>query len=133
MNLTRIWVVFFCFTVFCSMNAFADQSEALEMQAEFQKIDANNDGSIIPEEMQAYQARRFKELDSDKNGLIDAREMKADKTGMFKNADKNKDKIITQQESSLTFKEYFDAMDSNGDAFVSEKEFKDYNPVVIKF
>ena len=133
MNLTKAGIICFCIVVFCALNVFADQIDEQEMQAEFQRIDADNDGSITPEEMQTYQVKRFKELDKDKNGALDTEELKADKTGMLKNVDKNKDGEVSQQESTLQFKEYFNGMDSNKDSFVSEKEFRNYNPVVIRF
>ena len=140
MNLAKTGIMFFCIVMLGCMNVFAQQSNVVAgpinlqaMRGEFQKIDTNKDGFITPEEMQAYRAKRFNELDKDKSGVLDAKELKADKTGMFKNADKNKDGKVGRKEATSQFKEYFKQMDSNKDGKVSEKEFKEYNPIVVKF
>ena len=47
------------------------------MMLPFEDIDADADGKITPEEMQAHAELRFEEADADKDGLLDATEMQA--------------------------------------------------------
>lgn len=132
-NLAKIGIMVFCMIIFSFLNTLAEQVNMPLIKAEFQKIDANKDGLLIPGEMQAYQEKRFNELDRNKNGVLDEKELEQDQTKMFEKADKNKDGKITRQESDLQFKEYLNEMDSNKDGKVSEKEYKEYWPMVIKF
>jgi hypothetical protein len=47
------------------------------MMLPFEDIDADADGKITTEEMQAHATLRFEEADADKDGLLDAAEMQA--------------------------------------------------------
>ena len=131
--LTKKGAMLICVVLFSCANALADPVDMQAAKTEFQKMDANHDGFVTPEEMQAYQEKRFNELDKDKNEVLDAKELEADKTNMFKGADKNNDGKVDRKESSAQFKEYFKEMDSNKDGKISETEFKEHNPIVIKF
>lgn len=126
-------ILVFYIVLFSNINVFAQQINVPPMDAEFQGMDANKDGFMTLEEMQAYQEKKFSELDKDKNGVIDKEELKADKTEMFKKADKNNDEQVTRKEAFAQFNEYFNQMDSNKDNKVSEKEYREYWPVAVKF
>lgn len=132
-NPLKAGILFCAVFLLCSGRACAEQAGIPQVKAEFQKIDANKDGYVTSEEMQAYQAKKFSELDKDKNGVVDAKEVKADNTQVMQKADGNKDGKITAQESSAQFREYFQELDANKDNKVSEDEYTDYWKWRMKF
>ena len=133
MKLTKLGIMFLCILMLSCINVFAEQTDEQATQAEFQKIDSNKDSVITPEEMQVYQKEMFKALDKDSDGVLDNEERKADATGIFQSADKSNDGKVDWEEANLQFNKYLNEMDSDKDGTVSEKEFKVYNPVVLKF
>jgi Ca2+-binding EF-hand superfamily protein len=131
LNLSGIMVVLM--VLFSGTDLFAQPQDVQLTVSEFKKIDSNQDGFIVPEEMQTYQAQAFKDLDKDVNYEIDSREFESDTTGMHKLADSDQDGKVTYRESSLKFNEYFEQMDKNQDGKVSEAEYTDYWKLIYKF
>jgi Ca2+-binding EF-hand superfamily protein len=131
LNLAGIMVLFT--VLFSSSDLFAQPQDVQVVVSEFKQIDANQDGFIVPEEMQAYQAQAFKKLDKDGNYDLDSKELESDATGMHKLADSDQDGKITHRESSLKFNEYFEQMDKNQDGKISEAEYTDYWKLIYKF
>ncbi|MBP7836107.1 MAG: EF-hand domain-containing protein [Candidatus Omnitrophica bacterium] len=126
--------VFSCvFSLLACGDLIADQAGAPLVKAEFKAIDANKNGYITAEEIQAHQDKNFNALDKDKDGAVDSREISADKTRILEKSDKNKDGKVTRQESSAQFREYFREMDADKDNRVSEDEYTDYWKMRLKF
>jgi Ca2+-binding EF-hand superfamily protein len=109
--------------------------------AEFQQIDADDDGYASLEEMQAWTdqkvAGRFNSLDEDQNGALSQDEFVDGRTGKaakraakdFRLADKNKDSALSLDEfkglapSSGQLIRHFARMDTDDDDRVSEAEY----------
>ncbi len=127
--------IIFCFIfLFITVNLFAQQPQDLAVVVgEFKQIDADQDGYILPAEIQVYQAQAFKALDKDSNHEIDAQELESDTTGMHKLADTDQDGKVVHRESSLKFNEYFEQMDKDQDGKISEAEYTDYWKLIYKF
>ncbi|KEJ89240.1 EF-hand domain-containing protein [Sulfitobacter donghicola] len=73
------------------------------MQARFAQIDANGDGEISAEELQAQVAARFAAADANKDGALTADEMMAAREGkhkerLLKRFDKNGDGALSGEE-----------------------------------
>jgi Ca2+-binding EF-hand superfamily protein len=131
LNLSGIMVLFM--VLFSSSDLFAQPQDVQVVVSEFKQIDSNQDGFIVPQEMQVYQAQAFKELDKDGNYDIDSKELESDTIGMHKLADSDQDGKVTHRESSLKFNEYFEQMDKNQDGKISEAEYTDYWKLIYKF
>ena len=130
----KLSAIMVLFMVLFSGTALLAQPQDLQVvSAEFTKIDANQDGAVIPAEMQAYQAMSFKGLDKDSNHELDPAELEADSTGMHQAADTDQDGRVTHRESALKFNEYFEQMDKDQDGKVSEAEYTDYWKLIYKF
>jgi Ca2+-binding EF-hand superfamily protein len=119
-------------THFCVFAANSD-IQMQEVKSGFQLIDADKNGFITPNEMQAYQEKNFNELDKDRNGVIDRNELTADKSKELNKADQNNDQKITGAESASQFKQYFNQLDANKDGKISEDEYTDYWKLRWKF
>jgi Ca2+-binding EF-hand superfamily protein len=128
-------MTFFCLGLVFAIHAFAQPADKQELTQEFFNMDANKDGVISPEEIEAYSDRAFSEMDKDTNEYLDTNELVVDsEPGMvLKQADKDQNGLVTRQEAKAQFKEYFQAMDTNKDNQVSEVEYTDYWKVQRKF
>jgi hypothetical protein len=74
----------------------------------FEELDANGDGQITKDEMQAQAQARFKAVDTDGNGAISLEEMQAQ----------------ARQRADAHAAEMFKQMDENGDGMISPDEMK---------
>jgi len=130
-NLSKVIILLLALTL---RAGFCAQPQDVQVTVtEFKQIDSNQDGYIVPLEMQTYQAQAFKNLDEDSNFEIGPQELESDTTGMHKLADTDQDGKVTHRESSLKFNEYFEQMDKNQDGKISEAEYTDYWKLIYKF
>lgn len=130
---SRGMVLFSCF------HTCVQASELGIVRPEFEQMDTNKDGFVIPAEIQAHQIQNFKKLDCDNDGDIGpnvrlisiniAAYPLMDKCAV----DSNNDGKITQDEYSSNFAGYFKQMDKNRDGRVSEAEYTDYWKLIHKF
>ncbi len=101
----------------------------------FQELDANGDGQVTQEEMQAYRGQRFTDADTDGDGKLSVEEMQAagqkkvnDRvTKMFEKQDANNDGFLTEDELPKPRRagKMFDRIDADGNGTISEQEFAD--------
>ena len=101
----------------------------------FQELDANGDGQVTREEMQARRAERFTKADANGDGQLSVEEMQAagqqkvnDRvTKMFERNDANKDGFLSPDELPKPRRadKMFDRMDADSDGAISEQEFAD--------
>ncbi|RBW63060.1 EF-hand domain-containing protein [Ruegeria sp. A3M17] len=101
----------------------------------FQQLDANGDGQVTKEEMQAHRNQRFTNADTDGDGQLSVEEMQAagqkkanDRvTKMFERNDANKDGLLSEDELPKPRRadKMFDRIDANEDGAISEEEFAD--------
>ena len=101
----------------------------------FQDLDANKDGQVTQQEMEAHRTARFSEADTDGDGQLSLEEMQAaaqkkasDRvTRMFENNDANKDGFLNQDELPKPRRadKMFDRMDADNSGGISEQEFAD--------
>ena len=101
----------------------------------FQELDANGDGQVTQEEMQAHRDKRFTDADTDGDGKLSVQEMQAagqkkvnDRvTKMFESQDANKDGFLTQDELPKPRRagKMFDRIDADGNGTISEQEYAD--------
>ncbi|WP_170558462.1 EF-hand domain-containing protein [Ruegeria atlantica] len=101
----------------------------------FQQLDANGDGQVTKEEMQAHRNQRFTNADTDGDGQLSVEEMQAagqqkvnDRvTKMFERNDANKDGFLSEDELPKPRRadKMFDRIDANDDGAISEEEFAD--------
>ncbi|MBC6980962.1 EF-hand domain-containing protein [Caulobacter sp. 17J80-11] len=123
------------------------QTEMVQAErARFARLDANHDGKVTKDELEALETRfmdeRFARLDTDKNGQISKEEFAAaheqragrwagrrgvgmggDRMGgMLGRLDTNGDGVVTQAEADAKVQARFAAMDTNKDGFVTSDE-----------
>ncbi len=101
----------------------------------FQELDANNDGQITQEEMQAHRNQRFTQADADGDGQLSVEEMQAaaqkkanDRvTKMFERQDANQDGFLSDDELPKPRRadRMFDRIDADDSGGISEQEFAD--------
>ena len=132
-NLAKVGIIISCIAFLGSVNSFAQPDQIQEINAEFQKMDQDQNGMVTPDEMQAYQQEKFNELDKDKSGDLDAAELTLDQTKMLQPADKDMNGKVSQEESNAQFKEYFQQMDKDKDSQISEAEYTDYWKLIHRF
>ncbi len=100
----------------------------------FEQLDANGDGFVTIEELQAQGQARFAETDTNGDGLLSAEEIaaKADRdisdrvAKMIEKRDTNGDGLLSQEEMQPNgdrAARMFDRLDDNGDGQISEEEF----------
>ena len=100
----------------------------------FEQLDANGDGVVTLEEMQAQGQARFAETDTNGDGLLSAEEIaaKAERditdrvTRMIERRDTNGDGLLSQEEMQPNgdrSARVFERLDENGDGQISEEEF----------
>jgi Ca2+-binding EF-hand superfamily protein len=105
-------------------------------QHSFEELDANSDGLIAADEMQAHREARFALADTDGDGALTREEMETRMEGeqtkrrakfidrMFKKRDANGDGMLTMAEmADGRADRMFSKADANGDGFVSKAEF----------
>jgi EF-hand domain pair/EF hand len=102
-------------------------------QVTFQELDADNNGEISKEEMQAHRQARFATADTNGDGKLSLEEMqgkaqeraksRADK--MMERFDANNDGFLSEDEMPKPRKagKYFDRMDADDNGSISEEEF----------
>lgn len=101
----------------------------------FQELDANNDGQVTQEEMQAHRNQRFTAADTDGDGKLSVGEMQAaaqqkanDRvTKMFDKHDANSDGFLSEDELPKPRRadKMFDRIDADNSGGISEQEFAD--------
>ena len=101
----------------------------------FQQLDANGDGQVTKEEMQAYRTQRFTNADTNGDGQLSVEEMQAaaqkkanDRvTKMFEKHDANSDGYLSEDELPKPRRagKMFDRIDADGNGSISEQEFAD--------
>lgn len=104
-------------------------------QVIFSEMDANDDGKVTQEEIDAFKAARFAEIDTDGNGIVSAEELAAHHE--TKQADRMKDRagrmlerLDTDGDGGLSAEELaagpekglIERLDTDGDGAVSEEE-----------
>ncbi|NVO54677.1 EF-hand domain-containing protein [Rhodobacteraceae bacterium B1Z28] len=101
----------------------------------FQELDANNDGQVTKEEMEAHRGQRFTKADANGDGQLSVEEMQAaaqkranDRvTSMFKDHDANSDGFLSADELPKPRRadKMFDRIDADNSGGISEQEFAD--------
>ncbi|WP_037309404.1 EF-hand domain-containing protein [Ruegeria halocynthiae] len=101
----------------------------------FQELDADGDGQITQDEMQAHRSQRFTNADTGGDGQLSVEEMQAagqkkanDRvTKMFERHDADQDGFLTQDELPKPRRagKMFDRIDTDNSGTISEQEFAD--------
>ncbi|NOD48430.1 MULTISPECIES: EF-hand domain-containing protein [unclassified Ruegeria] len=101
----------------------------------FQELDADGDGQVTQQEMEAHRTARFTQADTDGDGQLSLDEMQAaaqkkasDRVAkMFEKNDANKDGFLSQDELPKPRRadKMFDRMDADNSGGISEQEFAD--------
>lgn len=120
----------------------ADDRGDRPMMMPFEDIDADGDGKITAEEMQAHATLRFEEADTDKDGLLDAAEMQAQMLAratarmaersarMIERMDRDGDGKLSAEEMRAgpregdRFARMLSRLDEDGDGALSREEFE---------
>lgn len=101
----------------------------------FEQLDANGDGVLTQDELQAQGAARFAAVDANGDGLLSAEEIAAqadrdisDRVAkMIEKRDANGDGLLSQEEMQPNedrAARFFERMDENGDGGISQEEFE---------
>ncbi|MDP2579374.1 EF-hand domain-containing protein [Shimia thalassica] len=106
----------------------------------FEEVDANQDGKITQDELDAFAKARFDKADTDGDGMLSAEEMQAKATeDMKKRAEKRSAKMLEHKDANgdgkLSFEEMqskgkkrggkmIEKMDTDNDGAVSKEEFE---------
>lgn len=134
-----------------SVGAIAQQSDMRQAprgpqggpRMEFATLDANGDGQVTQDELDAAHAARFAEVDTDGNGTVTAEEMVAHMQAMAEQRredrqarmaermiarmDQNDDGVLSADEmkpgAAPTPKTMFERLDKDGDGAISQDEF----------
>ncbi|MEM7445600.1 MAG: EF-hand domain-containing protein [Pseudomonadota bacterium] len=105
-----------------------------------ERFDADGDGQITVEEVEAYRAARFEAADTNGDGVIDeaefqaaaearAMERVAERAGeMFARIDEDGDGQLTQDDVSGREGRLFEHADENGDGILTEDELLNERP-----
>jgi Ca2+-binding EF-hand superfamily protein len=94
----------------------------------WEKMDANGDGEISADEINARHAAMIEAADADGNGAVSKEEMQAYREARRAewrekhNPDKNGDGVVDKTEFLQNAQEMFDKLDENGDGVLSEDE-----------
>lgn len=101
----------------------------------FQELDANGDGQVTKDEMQAHRAKRFTDADANGDGQLTVEEMQAagqqkvnDRVAkMFEKHDANQDGFLSEDELPKPRRadKMFDRIDADSNGSISEQEFAD--------
>ena len=101
----------------------------------FQELNANGDGQLTQEELEAHRAQRFSKADSDGDGRLSVEEMQAaaqqranDRVSkMFERHDADQDGFLSEDElpKSRRAGKMFDRIDADNSGTISEQEFND--------
>ncbi|QFT93795.1 transaldolase/EF-hand domain-containing protein [Roseovarius sp. THAF9] len=98
----------------------------------FEDLDANGDGQLTREEMQAHMKARFDAADTDGDGVMSLEEMQArGQERAAKRAGKMIERLDTDGDGGVSFEEaqarrggkMFDRADADGDGAISKAEF----------
>jgi len=107
----------------------------------FQRMDANGDGVVTPDEAQAFEQRLFARLDANHDGVLTLDEFTARRAGRqtanaepqrgatfrsrrFAAMDTNGDGRVTADEFAAAFNKRLSAMDANGDGRITLDEVR---------
>lgn len=101
----------------------------------FQELDANGDGQLTKEEMEAHRTKQFTEADTNGDGKLSVEEMQAAAqkktnerlTKMFERQDANKDGFLSDDELPKPSRagKMFDRIDADNSGTISEQEYAD--------
>lgn len=95
----------------------APEGPRAEMGQHFAEMDANNDGAVSRQEVDAFERAKFAEADTNNDGLLSTTEMAAA-------AEKRREEMRRRMEERRQQK-MLERLDTNGDGQVSEAEFLD--------
>jgi len=97
--------------------------------ADFNKVDADNDGRISKKEYLDAGAKAFDKLDKNKDGVLSGNELKKsnklDAAKFIQEEDSNKDGKISREEFTKAAEKRFKYLDKDGDAYITQKEWND--------
>ncbi len=110
--------------------------DAAPMMPMFEAFDADGDGKVTKEEVDAYRANRFAEVDADGNGEVSLEEFKAEAVAraeeraaeMFARLDADGDGVLSRDVLESNDRRgamagrMFDRLDTDGDGAVSKEE-----------
>ena len=108
--------------------AYAAEGRGGHGGGHWDKMDANGDGELSADEMDAKTAEFLSKADTDGNGSISKDEMKAFHEARraerkeARNPDKNGDGVVDRTEYLNAAQERFDKMDKDGNGVISEDE-----------
>lgn len=94
----------------------------------FDRLDANDDGKVTAEEMNARHEAWIEEADADGDGAVTEEEAKALREARRaewrgkRNPDKNGDGVVDRLEYMAAAEERFEKMDKNGNGVIDEDE-----------
>lgn len=101
----------------------------------FEELDANGDGQVTQEEMQAQRSQRFTNADTDRDGQLSVEEVQAARqqrtndrvAKMFEKHDANNDGYLSEDElpKQRRADKMFDRIDADNSGGISEQEFAD--------
>lgn len=106
-----------------AMHAKMQQRVANRGGKMFDRMDANKDGSVSREEMEAARAQRQQKA-GEPGGHPGMRHMSGMRGHMFTMADANKDGRVTLQEATQMALRHFDTADANRDGTVTADEMR---------
>ena len=106
-----------------------------EPRVTFEELDANNDGAVTKEEMQAHRQARFAKADTNGDGKLSLEEMQAQSmerakkraAKMLDRHDADKDGFLSEAEMPKPRKsgKFFNRMDADENGSISKQEFTD--------
>lgn len=96
------------------------------------RLDKNGDGKITKDEAPARMQERFDAVDANKDGALDPQELQAARgkhgaqsgAERIKRLDKNGDGKIAKDEAPAPMQKHFDAIDTNKDGYADAEELK---------
>jgi Ca2+-binding EF-hand superfamily protein len=96
--------------------AYAKKHEGKGQRMNFEQLDANSDGFITMDEMQAAHAARFAKNDANGDGFLDAEELAASHPKMGKRHKRGEEQSARKKSRMMRY------MDENGDGKVALSE-----------
>lgn len=118
------------------LTAGAAQAENHRERPDFATLDANGDGALTLEEMQAHGKAHFADMDTDGDGALSVAELAASgaeraterAARMIARFDANEDGLLQQDEmpsrGERRAAQMFDRVDADGDGVISAEEFE---------
>lgn len=89
----------------------------------FDRFDANHDGQVTKDEVQAQRARAFDKLDGNRDGVVSGGELDAAKQEAQSRRAKRLARLAERRAQMPTQAERIEALDKNNDSKVTREEF----------